>query len=323
MCGASAAALRFSWVKHHCVSRTKKPSAIRSNIVLLVQLGLSILKGIHLTSTSRVRLYYLPLVSVLGEPILRCKCIFERVPPGRDVLAKKHHRNAVHVWCLNTGELGVHEVDSACAILSPEEKIRQWQHHFPEDRRDFASAHALLRQSLSLYSDINPEDWRFKVAANGKPFILRTGNQRQKPFSFSLSHTRGLVACAIGTQLGIGIDVESIDRTVDIDSIAPLCLSSSELDNLMRCPAPEQQIRFIELWVLKEALVKARGTGLSGLKGSSFSLREDGGIELVSRLIDQAEWHFELFRPTPRYRLGVAVKCSSAKVSVRWTKIGR
>jgi hypothetical protein len=48
MCGASAAALRFSWVKHHCVSRTKKPSAIRSNIGLLVQLGLSTLKGIHL-----------------------------------------------------------------------------------------------------------------------------------------------------------------------------------------------------------------------------------------------------------------------------------
>jgi 4'-phosphopantetheinyl transferase len=236
-------------------------------------------------------------------------------------LAEIQHRNAVHVWCLNTGELGVHEVASACAVLSPEEKVRQSQLHFPEDRRDFASAHALLRQSLSLYSDINPEDWRFKVAANGKPFILRTGNQRQKPFSFSLSHTRGLVACAIGTQLDMGIDVERLDRMVDIDSIAPLCLSSSELDALMCCPAPERQIRFIELWVLKEALIKARGTGLSGLKGSSFTLREDGGIGLVSRLIDPAEWHFELFRPTPRYRLGVAVKYSSAKVSVHWTKL--
>ena len=260
---------------------------------------------------------------MLDEPILRCKGLFEGYRQKRAVLAEIQHRNAVHVWCLNTGELGVHEVASACAVLSPEEKVRQSQLHFPEDRRDFASAHALLRQSLSLYSDINPEDWRFKVAANGKPFILRTGNQRQKPFSFSLSHTRGLVACAIGTQLAMGVDVESLDRMVDIDSIAPLCLSSSELNALMRCPAPERQIRFIELWVLKEALVKARGTGLSGLKGSSFTFREDGGIGLVSRLIDQAEWHFELFRPTPRYRLGVAVKCSSAKVSVRWTKIGR
>jgi 4'-phosphopantetheinyl transferase len=236
-------------------------------------------------------------------------------------LAEKQHRNAVHVWCLNTGELGVHELASACAVLSPEERVRQRQLHFPEDRRDFASAHALLRKSLSLYSDINPEDWRFKVAANGKPFILRNGKQRQKPFSFSLSHTRGLVACAIATQLDMGIDVERLDRMVDIDAMAPLCLSSSELDALRRCPAPERQIRFIELWVLKESLVKATGTGLSGLKGSSFTLREDGGIGLVSRSIDQAEWHFELFRPTPRYRLGVAVKRSSAKVSVRWTKL--
>ena len=246
---------------------------------------------------------------------------FERIPAEKDILAEILLRNAIHVRCLNTRELGVQEVASACAVLSPEEKVRQWQLHFPEDRRDFASAHALLRQSLSLYSDINPEDWRFKVAANGKPAILRTGNQTQKPFRFSLSHTRGLVACAIGTQLDMGIDVERLDRMVDIDSIAPLCLSSSERDALMRCPAPERQIRFIELWVLKEALVKARGTGLSGLKGSSFTLREDGGIGLVSRSIDPAEWHFELFRPTPRYRLGVAVKCSSAKVSVRWTKL--
>jgi 4'-phosphopantetheinyl transferase len=246
---------------------------------------------------------------------------FERIPVEKDILAEILLRNAIHVRCLNTGELGDHEVVSACAVLSPEEKLRQRQLHFPEDRRDFASAHALLRQSLSLYSDINPEDWRFKVDVNGKPFILRTGNQRQKPFSFSLSHTRGLVACAIGTQLDVGIDVERLDRMVDIDSIAPLCLSSSELNALMRCPGHERQIRFIELWVLKEALVKAIGTGLSDLKGSSFTLREDGGIELVSRLIDQAEWHFELFRPTPRYRLGVAVKCSSAKVSVRWAKL--
>src|SRR6516162_8281652 len=106
-------------------------------------------------------------------------------------LAEIPHRNTVHVWCLNTEGLSDHEVASACAVLSPEEQVRQRQLHFPEDRRDFASAHALLRKSLSLYSDINPEDWRFKVAANGKPYILRTGNQRQKPFSFSLSHARG------------------------------------------------------------------------------------------------------------------------------------
>jgi hypothetical protein len=65
--------------------------------------------------------------------------------------------------------------------LSPEEKVRQWQLHFPEDRRDFASAHALLRQSLSLYSEINPENWRFKVAANGKPVILRLGTGDKNP----------------------------------------------------------------------------------------------------------------------------------------------
>jgi 4'-phosphopantetheinyl transferase len=219
-------------------------------------------------------------------------------------LAEILEQNAVHVWCLDTERLSAREVASASAVLSPEEQVRLRQLHFPEDRRDFALAHALLRHSLSLYSDTRPEDWQFEAAANGKPFVLQAANAGQKSLVFSLSHTRGLVACAIGSRLALGIDVERLNRRVDIDAIAPLCLSPSELESLKHSPEPERQARFIELWVLKEALAKATGKGLSGLK------EPPGG-----------EWHFELLRPTPRYRLAIAANCSSAKILARWTDL--
>src|SRR5579862_4512006 len=241
--------------------------------------------------------------------------------PGERFLAEILDRNTVHVWCLDSARLSDHEVASAAMLLSPEQRARQQHFHFQEDRRDFASAHALLRHSLSLYSDISPEAWRFRVAANGKPSLLRDRNQKGNSFGFSLSHTRGLVACAIGTRLVVGVDVERVDRTVDIDSIAPLCLSPSELDALMRCPAPERQARFIELWVLKEAFVKATGKGLSDLKESSFTLRDDGGFRLISPSNNVGGWHFELFRPTDQYRLAVAVYSSSVKVIAQWTDL--
>ena len=228
-------------------------------------------------------------------------------------------QNAVHVWCLDTERLSAREVASASAVLSPEEQVRLRQLHFPEDRRDFALAHALLRHSLSLYSDTRPEDGQFEAAANGKPFVLQAANAGQNSLVFSLSHTRGLVACAIGSRLALGIDVERLNRRVDIDSIAPLCLSPSELESLKHSPEPERQARFIEHWVLKEALVKATGKGLSDLKESSFRVSEHGGVELTSPSTYRDEWHFELFRLTPRHRLAIAANCSSAKILARWT----
>jgi len=227
-------------------------------------------------------------------------------------------RNAVHVWCLDTEKLNPDELTSASDLLSSEERFRHRRLRRPEDRRDFAAAHALLRHSLSLYADVGAKDWRFEVTASGKPLILQGENDKQEPLSFSLSHTRGLVACAIGLQSALGVDVEQLDRMVDVDSIAPLCLSSSELDGLKRSPGPERQIRFLELWVLKEAFIKATGKDLSALKASSFSLHEEGGVELASGSIDGRGWHFELFRLTPQYRLGVAVNCSNPKVLCRW-----
>src|SRR5215813_3615442 len=90
-------------------------------------------------------------------------------------------------------------------LLSADEQRRHDRFAFAEDRRDYAAAHALLRRRLSAAVPIPPESWAFEAAPDGKP-RLSTACRLDAPLSFNLSHTRGLVACAVAPGVDVGID---------------------------------------------------------------------------------------------------------------------
>jgi 4'-phosphopantetheinyl transferase len=221
----------------------------------------------------------------------------------------------VHVWCRQTDSLADTEIRDAVALLSPEEHSRYTRFRFPRDQRDYAAAHALLRTSLSRYADLAPQSWQFQEAPGGKPAIVRgDGTPR---LSFNLSHTHGLVACAIAVDADVGVDVESVDRTVD-DGIARRYFSARENDDLQRCrSAPLRTRRFIELWTLKEAYIKAIGKGLSHpLDSIVFDLADRESILFLPPPgVDGAAWRFSLSAPTEHHRLAVAVRHARPLVS--------
>jgi len=192
-------------------------------------------------------------------------------------------------------------------VLSDEERARCKRFVFPRDRRDFVVAHALLRHTLSRYHPIPPRDWVFVSEAGGKPRLSGdcTGPAR---LQFNLAHTDGLVACAVSRTAEVGVDVEAFDCRTEPLEIARRYFSAAEAEHLRRCAPADRPGRFVEIWTLKEAYIKAIGKGLS-LPLDDFAFGFDGLSTLwFTRTVSDAAWSFALFAPTERHRLAVAAR---------------
>jgi 4'-phosphopantetheinyl transferase len=212
----------------------------------------------------------------------------------------------VHIWFRATEALDEAAIAAAASVLSDEERAQFGRFHFARDARDYAAAHALLRHTLSHGGSQMPATWRFEKTPAGKPRLI---GERANGRSFSLSHTRGLVACAVTSGAEVGVDVECVDREVDAGGIAARFFAPAEAVQLLTLDGEARQDRFFDLWVLKEALVKALGRGMAvSLSTLAFTVGAGGDIRLDAPDLDADAWQFALFAPSPRHRLAVAVQ---------------
>lgn len=213
----------------------------------------------------------------------------------------------VQIWYRGTAVLDYEAIKSAGQHLSVSERVRRDQLYFREDRRDYVIAHDLLRRALSRHAEISACDWQFVTNKCGKPSIV---GAHRSSLTFSLSHTREYVACAIASNAPIGVDIERTDRALRVHEIADLCFSEEEAASLRQYSGEMSKIQFAELWTLKEAFLKALGVGLLGsLASVSFRLKEPTHIEFAGpSIVDPHEWHFALFEPDDNVRLGVAIQ---------------
>jgi len=220
----------------------------------------------------------------------------------------------VHVWYRLTGTLDGPAETAALQLLSSQERQRRSQFRHPHDRRDYTVAHALLRSALSYYTNVATDAWAFHVGVSGKPELSRpTGSD--VGLTFNLAHTRGLVACAIAPGLAVGIDVVDAQPGFDCRDLTARYLSAGELADLDGLPVDHRPARFMELWALKEAYVKATGQGLSqDLSRLSFHIDNERLQFLPSMDADVTSWQFALFNPTPHVRIAVGVELPDARL---------
>jgi 4'-phosphopantetheinyl transferase len=233
------------------------------------------------------------------------KKLLEAPPP--------HH---VDIWYRLTAPLGEADLAQACAVLSADERKRQERLRLPEDRRDYAFGRALLRTSLSRYSGAEPRAWTFETEVNGTP-ELSAGSGAGISLVFGLSHTRGLVACAITSGTPVGVDVEHADPSFDYTAIASRYLTHHEIRQIDSCPPLDRATRFFEIWSLKEAYAKATRRGLfEGMRDTGFQIEGDR-IHLVPPVTaNPGAWQFMMFAPEPGYRIAAAV---AGRRSPVWT----
>jgi 4'-phosphopantetheinyl transferase len=196
------------------------------------------------------------------------------------------------------------------ALMSPEELAKEKRFRFESSRRECVVTRALVRTTLSRYAHVAPEAWRFESGPHGRPELVP--GQCCEPLRFNLSHTDGLIACAVALGRDIGIDVETTERPGETVAIADRFFSPSEVRDLHALPMERQRPRFFDYWTLKEAYIKARGFGLAlPLEQFSFHITGEGPIRISfdPRLEDDPEtWQFARYCPTPTHVLAVAVR---------------
>ncbi len=218
-------------------------------------------------------------------------------------------QDQVHLWYAFPDSCQPKYSIEQAHILSLEERERWQAFRFEADRHDYLVAHLLLRDSLCRYVGCLPQDLEFSQGPFGKPSLAEP--RGSSPLEFSLTHTRGLVACVVARH-PVGTDAESLDKTVDLE-LAPRVLAPAELDELSGQPPERRSARFLEYWTLKEAFVKATGKGLSQpLQQFWFQLDRAGEPTIDFAVGEPARgenWQFlQVNQLSPAHRLAVAVK---------------
>ena len=203
--------------------------------------------------------------------------------------------SSLHVWYAFPLDVSDGELQTQLNVLSKDEKRRCAAFRFETHRHHYLAAHVLLRRAISNWTTCRPEEIQFARTSDGKPYCIPMNAGKQ--IEFSLTHTHGLVACAVSS-VPVGIDAEWIGRKVDFDLLRE-ALSEEERIQLEGCDPASQHRRFLEYWTLKEAYLKAIGKGLSvNLKSVSFDVANGNGI-LVGPVTDREshkedEWRFIL-----------------------------
>ena len=199
-------------------------------------------------------------------------------------------------------------LEDAGLPLSAAERERAARFHHLSDKWEFVLGRLMARSLLSARTGVAAGAFAFVENAHGRPEIAAPA--LEAPIRFNLSHSGGIVACVLGAAKQVGVDVERIDRPpVDPRVIRRYCSEREQAALSLLGDGPRHE-RFLQLWTLKEAYVKARGTGLTlPLARVSFALAADGpGDVSFDGVDDEARWMFAHTRLEPKHLLAVAAE---------------
>jgi len=219
------------------------------------------------------------------------------------------------LWTLETRRLPKGVQDRWRAVLDEEEAATADRFLRDNDRRESIAAHALRRALLSAAFGNPPDHWRFtRREPFGKPQIVPSGSGSGQPeCDVSLTHTVGLVAAVIGRGQRVGVDAESLARPTPVDDLIPTVLTANEAAAVGAHAIPARRAQaFLERWVVKEAVAKLLGLGIT---------RPLDRIETRGnppRVVLRRPWPslgsglgLRLVRPTPSHTLAIAATRAS------------
>lgn len=157
--------------------------------------------------------------------------------------------NVVEVWQERLDPPNVLEL---AEVLTTAELAQADRCRLPLVRQRKIVARARLRQILSCYLNIQPRSIEIQLGEHGKPQV--------QGLEFNISHSENLAVYAISQQ-PVGIDIE-YRRPLEIASLVERFFAPVEFASWQQLPSQQRELAFFRAWTMKEAYLKAIGTGL-------------------------------------------------------------
>jgi 4'-phosphopantetheinyl transferase len=226
------------------------------------------------------------------------------LPPGKVELLTED----VHAWSASL-DVQEEEMQSLLRILDFEERARADRFYFERDRSRFIACRAYLRTILAYYLDIEPERLQFNYTPNGKPYLVQ--RFRGSELQFNLSHSRAFALYAVTLNRQVGVDIEHIYLSAEIDSLADRILTKREKAAWSKLSANERLKALFRYWTCKEAVVKATGKGLAmPLEKIHISLKPDQTrlMSINQSVREASQWSLQELHPVPDFAAAIVVE---------------
>jgi 4'-phosphopantetheinyl transferase len=138
--------------------------------------------------------------------------------------------------------------------LSTNEREHAGRFHFEADRVRSIVARGGIRRILSSYCGVSPHTIEFHIGSHGKPALLNPS----AALEFNVSHSGDCVLIAVTSGVSCGVDIEHNRSITEEREVTERFFCPRELKWLSRA-----ENGFYRLWVMKEAIIKAIGLGVS------------------------------------------------------------
>lgn len=157
----------------------------------------------------------------------------------------------IEVFIANINDVSIQTYKNFLLKLPEKEQQKVLKYHQIEDRQRTLLGKMLLYDYLEKYTSSNLLD--IKHTKYHKPYIDNSN------INFNISHSGKYAVCAFSAFNPIGVDIEEISPTINIDDFKDFFLKS---DFAMINNSSNPLKKFYTIWTKKEAILKAEGKGL-------------------------------------------------------------
>lgn len=167
----------------------------------------------------------------------------------------------IHVWKVRLDEETFLRASGA-AVLDASEVAQAARYRLSADRMRFLTRRTALRSILSSYLGIPAADIELTKTESGRPEL--SGRGLGRALDFNVSHTADMALVALSKRT-VGVDVERLERKVDMEGIASAWFAPAEVACIWSGFHGSALRGFFYHWTAKEAYLKAVGCGISAL----------------------------------------------------------